>query len=480
MGDNHKMQEDNSGEKKAGKCAKYTKEAILSMIKENNLITTSDLRKFNEYAWKKARDNGWTSELGLIKSKREDGYWTKDRVYSVAKKYTNKNEFKSYEPTAYKWASNYDLLDKLVWMKCPTYDDRREAHDSVVYAFVDEKNKVAYVGLTIDEKSRVKSHRNSKNSAVRKYFGKNIPNPIVLKAELTIDESMFYEDFFKKQYIERGYNILNVAPTGVNVGSIGGLAVWTSKKVVFDEAKKYKSRSEFKRKAGGAYNRARDNGWLDEMTWLKTPSPKVKWTYEAVLIESRKYTCRKDFERNERSAYAKAAKCGWLEKMTWLKSKRKSSNYWTKERVFEEAKKYTNKKDFEINAKGAYCKARTNKWLDEMSWLCPLPLGPISKWSKEAIIEESKKYKTKTEFAKKSPTAYLHAIEDKTIFRQMPWLEEKKKPDGFWKKKCRVMEEGKKYRSRTQFANGSYSAWKMAKKMGWIDEMIWFDEKKGG
>lgn len=289
---------------------------------------------------------------------------------------------------------------------------------------------------------------------------------------------MFYEDFFKKQYINNGYRVLNVAPTGVNVGSIGGLAIWTSKKLVFKESKKYSSRSEFKKKAGGAYNHARTNGWLDEMTWLKTPKRKIKWTYGAVMQEGRKYISKKEFERKSKTAYMKAIECGWIKEMTWLKSKKKPSGYWTKERVFEESRKFTNKKDFERNAKGAYLKAMTNKWLDEMPWLCPLPLGPISKWSREAIIEESKKYKTKTEFAKKSPTAYIHAIEDKTIFLQMPWLEDRKKPNGYWKDKHRVIEEGKKYKSRTEFAKGSYSAWKMAKKTGWLDEMSWFIKSK--
>ena len=99
--------------------------------------------------------------------------------------------------------------------------------------------------------------------------------------------------------------------------------------------------------------------------------------------------------------------------MTWLKDKKKPHNYWTKERVFEESHKYTNKKDFENNAKGAFLKARSEEWLAEMTWLKPLPLGPISIWTREAIIEESKKYTSRTEFAQNSPTAYQHACEDK-------------------------------------------------------------------
>ena len=159
--------------------------------------------------------------------------------------------------------------------------------------------------------------------------------------------------------------------------------------------------------------------------------------------------------------------------MIWLKSKRKPANYWTKEKVFEESRKYTNRKDFDTNAKTAFSIANKRKWLSEMIWLKPLPLGKVTIWTNERIIEESKKYKSKTEFALMSPTAYRHAIKDKSIFQRMPWLVEKRKPEGWWTDKSRVMKEGQKYRTRTAFAKGSYTAWKVAKQMGWIEEMTW-------
>lgn len=40
------------------------------------------------------------------------------------------------------------------------------------------------------------------------------------------------------------------------------------------------------------------------------------------------------------------------------------------------------------------------------------------------------------------------------------------------------MEEGHKYTSRTAFAKGSYSAWKSAKKNGWLDEMTWMENNR--
>ena len=454
---------------------KYTIETVRTIIKEHNCITVTDLRKVNEYAYKIAKNNNWLKELGLKENKHEDGYWTVDKVWNIALQYSNKTDFSKHERVAYKWAGQYGLLEKMTWMKSPTYDERREAHDSEVYAFVDEKNKVVYVGLSVDTQNRKRSHKHQKNSAVKRYFKNKFPEPLILKSRLTIDESTYWEDYFKQKYIRKGYKILNVAPTGQGSGSIGGISKWTSKEAVFEESHKYNSRSEFKRKSGGAYNHALSNGWLIEMTWLQKPSPKIKWTREKVFKESHKYQYKGDFCNGSPRAYEVAKDNGWLEEMTWIKEKRKPCNYWTRERVFEESHKYTNKKDFEANANTAFQKAIQNGWLKQMPWLTPLPLGPVSIWTREKIIDESKKYTSRTEFAEKSPTAYHHACEDKSIFQEMPWIVEKKKPDGWWNDKARVMEEGHKYTSRTAFANGSYSAWKSAKLNGWIDEMIWLN-----
>lgn len=209
------------------------------------------------------------------------------------------------------------------------------------------------------------------------------------------------------------------------------------------------------------------------MTWLTTPKRKVKWTHNAVIEESHKYEYKCEFRKKASGAHQTASENDWLKEMTWLKDKKRPHNYWTKERVFEESHKYSNKKDFENNAKTAFLKAMSNGWLPLMKWLKPLPLGKISKWTREAIIEESKKYTSRTEFAINSPTAYQHACEDKTIFKEMPWIKEKKKPDGYWDVKEHVLEESKKYKNRTEFSIGAFTAWRKAKDYGWIDEIEW-------
>ncbi|MCR5362326.1 MAG: GIY-YIG nuclease family protein [Bacteroidales bacterium] len=457
---------------------KYTKEFIKEIIERHNCITLSDLIKTNAYAYKIAVKNNWLADYGLIVKKHEDGCWTVDRVWALSKKYTNKKDFQKRASVAYRWASHYGLLDKMDWMKSPTYDERRNNHDSEVYVYLDEENKVVYVGLSVDTNNRKRTHRYGRNSAVKKYFGKDSPEPLVLKTNLTIDESAYWEGYYVKKYREDGYTLLNIAGTGLGISSIGGISKWSSKEAVIEESLKYHSRSEFKRKSGGAYNHALSNGWLGEMTWLTTPKVLIKkWTRENVFEESHKYQYRGEFSRGSQSAYNVARRNGWLNEMIWLKEKHKPTHYWTKERVFEESHKYTNRRDFVKNAKSASFHAVRNGWIKQMPWLKPLPLGHITEWTRDRIIEESKKYSSRCEFARKSPTAYQHALKDKSVFFEMPWLKAKLKPNGWWNDKSRVMEEGKKYKNRRAFSEGSYTAWRYAKRNGWIDEMYWFEKR---
>lgn len=59
---------------------------------------------------------------------------------------------------------------------------------------------------------------------------------------------------------------------------------WT-RETVFEESKKYSSRSEFKKMSSGAFRIAYMNGWLDEMNWLiYLPSTKANQMDEGGCI----------------------------------------------------------------------------------------------------------------------------------------------------------------------------------------------------
>ena len=96
----------------------------------------------------------------------------------------------------------------------------------------------------------------------------------------------------------------------------------------------------------------------------------------------------------------------------------------------------------------------------------------------ENVIEESKKYKNRTEFKKKSNRAY-DAARKFNLLENMVWLNDgDRKPKGYWKIKDNVMREGMKYKSKKDFKDGSASAFLAAHRYGYIDEMTWLVKQK--
>lgn len=99
--------------------------------------------------------------------------------------------------------------------------------------------------------------------------------------------------------------------------------------------------------------------------------------------------------------------------MEWLKIV--GNVKWTKDAVFEESKKYKTRGDFQKNS-GAYRAALRNKWIDEMTWL-----KPDIKWTKDAVFEESKKYTTRGKFKNGNQSAYNVARSNNWL-NEMTWL----------------------------------------------------------
>ena len=164
----------------------------------------------------------------------------------------------------------------------------------------------------------------------------------------------------------------------------------------------------------------------------------MNWTYEKCKEEAAKYETRSEFSKGNCSAYNASRSNGWLDDF-FVKKKR---NYKT---CREEAKK---------------------KWFHDARH------DKGSQWTEEMCREESKKYKTRTEFMKGSPTAYNQSLKNKWI-REFDWL---KRPESHLKKwtyeTCK--EEARKYTRRVDFMKGSSGAYRIAYKNEWIKDYDWF------
>lgn len=96
---------------------------------------------------------------------------------------------------------------------------------------------------------------------------------------------------------------------------------WTEERTL-EEAKKYKTKKEFKQKCGGGFSAASENGWLKTYFWLNTIRPRGYWNYDTCKEAALKYNTKSEFQKGDRRGYNLAREKGWLEEYTWLKDAR--------------------------------------------------------------------------------------------------------------------------------------------------------------
>jgi len=143
---------------------------------------------------------------------------------------------------------------------------------------------------------------------------------------------------------------------------------WTKERCA-QEAKKYKSRSEFRNAPGGAYGAACRGGFYDEicshMESLRKPNN--YWTRARCAAAAKKYSSRTEFQKSvDRMAYVTAHRKGFLDDIcSHMISSTKPHGYWTKKRCIEEAKKYCTRNELNKGSKTAYNVLRKKGWLDE-------------------------------------------------------------------------------------------------------------------
>ena len=195
---------------------------------------------------------------------------------------------------------------------------------------------------------------------------------------------------------------------------------WKNKENVFNEAKKYKTKKEFKEKCVSAFLAAYKYGYMNEMTWLVTKKqrPKGYWAVmKNVIYEAKKYKTKKEFRENNITAYRASLKYNWIDNIKWPTNKKSNGfasvpkGYWkNKENVFNEAKKYTSKDEFKEKNLTAFLAAYKYGYMNEMTWLVTKKQKPKGYWNYKNIENEALKYETKTDFFKGNQTAYRKAL----------------------------------------------------------------------
>ncbi len=322
-------------------------------------------KEAEKYSSKKefSRGNGGAYHYALRHHMLDDLFgkavhWDDESVRHEASKYETKESFRKGSPGAYTYAKRNNMLDEFDWM-IPNYSKQKRC----IYVYIDEENKVAYVGLTCNKKQRHETHKtglyNNRpcRSAVFNYFttiGKDIPEPIYLEDNLSPESSQDREDYWKQYYESKGYIMLNKAVTGAGKGSLGNVGKWNDTNVTV-EASKYDTRSEFHKGNLGAYDYALRHHMLDDLFGERT-----HWDDESVREEAKKYNSRYEFHKKSAGAYKYARKHHMLDDLFG------ELTHWDDESVREEAKKYNSIYKFLQGSGGAYTYAKRHNMLDEL------------------------------------------------------------------------------------------------------------------
>ena len=294
----------------------------------------------------------------------------KDKTIEESKKYSSRVAFSKGSYGAYRVSKKNGWLDEMTWL------NRKNIYKDPVdcvhkYHFVNEN--AVYIGRTIYPELRDKQHRTMGKDSVNRFAKEHnteIPKMEIIEDKLTVIEGAKREAYWEKYYRINGFSMINVQPCG----SLGLMCKgkW-SKEKCFEEAKKYKTRSEFQKNASHAYHKSIEHGWIDEMDWFpkNRTHPNGYWrNKENFLKEANKYGSKKELEKNNLAAYAAGLKYGYFKDVKW-KYERKvlPIGYWkNKEHVMEEAKKYTSRNEFRKGNQSAYWAAHKYGYINEINW----------------------------------------------------------------------------------------------------------------
>jgi predicted GIY-YIG superfamily endonuclease len=287
--------------------------------------------------------------------------------------------------------------------------------------------------------------------------------------------------------------------------------VWSYEKCK-EEALKYKSKASFIRVNNEIYKYIIHNNWDELLLHIKLIEikPSGYWTYERCKEEALKYNTMVELAENCVSAYNKIQKNRWKNELcshieyganlfkrmvyvyifsdnhcyiglTCNKEDRKNRHkkdgpvydYIVKTGLNPEYIELTDYIDV-IEASELekfYIKEYEKNGFMLLNTSTGGQLGSsIVKWTYDKLKEEVTKYKTISDFAKKCSGGLKSAVKNRWMDEFFP-NNNYNKPKIIWDyNKCK--EESIKYKSRTEFDKNCYSAYKLAKINGWLDE--WF------
>lgn len=179
------------------------------------------------------------------------------------------------------------------------------------------------------------------------------------------------------------------------------------------------------------------------------------WTKEKIFKEAQKYKSIKDWRDAPDGSYAAAYAFNIYDEASSHLTRTISKPWKNKEDVVNDAKKYFSRTEWENKSSAAYRYAKRFNFFEEAIKHMKRPRNEV--WTHERVIAEGKKYNSRTEWAKKSIRSYLYATKNKIIdniiaskTKIIKWNKDK------------VFDEAKKYKTKSEWYKNDQRSYRAA------------------
>lgn len=274
-----------------------------------------------------ALKNGYLNKISshMCRTINKKGYWNKERCESEAKKYSFRSDFMRLAGSTYNAALKNGWLDEI----CQHMSSTADGYKHCVYAILNDECRMSYIGITRQILSnRIKNHFKENQSSRSKLITgmKNTYYKQLTEYEFTAKEVTEAEKSWIDNYKANGWTVVNDVK---QAGRVGHSIRKYSDEDILSEAKKYQTRSEFKRASPRIYDAAVSQRLLSRACkHMRSINQSGTWTKETCIDLARKCESETEF-RSNKGAYDAALRNGWIEElrnymrssltMPWLK-----------------------------------------------------------------------------------------------------------------------------------------------------------------
>jgi len=203
-----------------------------------------------------------------------------------------------------------------------------------------------------------------------------------------------------------------------------------------------------------------------------TNHPRGYWTLDTLQAEALKYKSRSEFQKFNGAAYNASGRLKLRDLIcAHMVEAKKPNGYWNLERLQAEALKYSLRQEFQQKNGAAYKAAGEIKCREQICAHMAQVKQPKGYWSLENLQAEALKYENKVDFRKNSNPAFLTASRKNLLDQICSHMEAGKLPNGHWLNKDNCAAEALKYTNRRAFSLGNSSAYHGADSNGWLDDI---------